>query len=152
LINVSPLSGQQAMALAFAYPEPDKPGRGKKGKASETDGFSATRLKNAPPNPKPFSRAGFGPYPWKNRSSPAADALPLQIKWRAQTHFLIQQCSRLIMGSQKRCAITPIVSFVGKRIACLQKCLILSHPLFYIFEASLRVFPISVEHILDRIR
>jgi hypothetical protein len=43
--NVS--KGQQAIAFALLWPEPDKPGRGKKGKASETDGFSATRLKNA---------------------------------------------------------------------------------------------------------
>lgn len=35
------------MALAMLYPEPEKGGRGKRGKASETDGFSATRLRNA---------------------------------------------------------------------------------------------------------
>lgn len=39
--------GQRAMAVAFAYPEPEKGGRGHKGKSSETDGFSATRLKIA---------------------------------------------------------------------------------------------------------
>ena len=39
--------GQQAMAVAFAYPEPDKPGRGKKGKAEETSGFSQKRLQQA---------------------------------------------------------------------------------------------------------
>jgi hypothetical protein len=35
------------MRLALPYPEPEKGGRGKKGKASETKGFSGTRLKNA---------------------------------------------------------------------------------------------------------
>jgi hypothetical protein len=39
--------GQQAMAVAPAYPEPDKPGRGKKGKAEETAGFSQQRLREA---------------------------------------------------------------------------------------------------------
>lgn len=39
--------GQQAIAVAILYPDPDKGGRGNKGKASETDGFSATRLKQA---------------------------------------------------------------------------------------------------------
>jgi hypothetical protein len=39
--------GQQAMAVAFAYPDPDKPGRGKKGKAEETSGFSQKRLQQA---------------------------------------------------------------------------------------------------------
>jgi hypothetical protein len=29
------------------YPEPDKPGRGKKGKATESVGFSQQRLKEA---------------------------------------------------------------------------------------------------------
>jgi hypothetical protein len=43
--NIS--KGEQAMALAWLYPEPEKGGRGKKGKASETDGFSSTRLKQA---------------------------------------------------------------------------------------------------------
>lgn len=38
---------QRAMATAFAFPDPEKGGRGNKGKASETDGFSATRLKMA---------------------------------------------------------------------------------------------------------
>jgi hypothetical protein len=36
--------GQQAMRLAFLYPEPEKGGRGKKGKAPETGGFSRQRL------------------------------------------------------------------------------------------------------------
>ena len=36
-----------AMAVAILYPEPDKAGRGNKGKASETDGFSQSRLKAA---------------------------------------------------------------------------------------------------------
>jgi hypothetical protein len=35
------------MAVAMIYPEPDVPGRGRKGKASATDGFSSTRLKLA---------------------------------------------------------------------------------------------------------
>lgn len=35
------------MRVAWVYPEPDKRGRGNKGKASETDGFSQTRLKQA---------------------------------------------------------------------------------------------------------
>ena len=35
------------MALAMIYPDPDKRGRGNKGKSSETAGFSATRLKQA---------------------------------------------------------------------------------------------------------
>jgi hypothetical protein len=39
--------GQQAMAVAFAYPEPEKGGRGKKGKAAETSGFSQRRLGQA---------------------------------------------------------------------------------------------------------
>jgi hypothetical protein len=39
--------GQKAIGWAILYPEPDKGGRGTKGKASETDGFSATRLKLA---------------------------------------------------------------------------------------------------------
>jgi hypothetical protein len=43
--NVS--KGQQAIAFALLWPEPEKGGRGKKGKASETDGFSATRYKQA---------------------------------------------------------------------------------------------------------
>ncbi len=38
---------QQAMRIALLYPEPEKGGRGKKGKASETDGFSQSRLKAA---------------------------------------------------------------------------------------------------------
>ena len=40
-------AGQLAIAHAFAYPEPDKPGRGKKGKAEETSGFSQKRLAQA---------------------------------------------------------------------------------------------------------
>jgi len=32
------------MAVAFAYPEPDEAGRGKKGKAAESAGFSQKRL------------------------------------------------------------------------------------------------------------
>lgn len=43
--NIS--KGQKAMLLALLYPEPEKGGRGNKGKASETAGFSATRLKQA---------------------------------------------------------------------------------------------------------
>jgi hypothetical protein len=39
--------GQAAMAVAFAYPEPEKGGRGKKGKSAETAGFSQTRLRQA---------------------------------------------------------------------------------------------------------
>lgn len=39
--------GQQAMRLALLYPEPDKRGRGNKGKASVSDGFSQSRLKAA---------------------------------------------------------------------------------------------------------
>lgn len=35
------------MAMAFAYPEPEKGGRGKKGKATETVGFSQQRLREA---------------------------------------------------------------------------------------------------------
>jgi hypothetical protein len=38
---------QRAMALAMIYPEPDKPGRGKKGKAEESSGFSQKRLQQA---------------------------------------------------------------------------------------------------------
>lgn len=39
--------GQQAMALAMIYPEPDKRGRGNKGKAAETSDFSQKRLSQA---------------------------------------------------------------------------------------------------------
>jgi hypothetical protein len=39
--------GQQAMLLAMAYPEPEKGGRGNKGKALETERFSAARLSQA---------------------------------------------------------------------------------------------------------
>lgn len=39
--------GQLAMAVAMIYPEPDKPGRGHKGKAEETSGFSQKRLAQA---------------------------------------------------------------------------------------------------------
>ena len=42
--------GQQAMALALMYPEPETGGRGRKSKAgnsSLSDGFSSTRLKQA---------------------------------------------------------------------------------------------------------
>ena len=35
------------MGHALLFPEPDKRGRGNKGKSSETDGFSSTRLKVA---------------------------------------------------------------------------------------------------------
>jgi hypothetical protein len=38
---------QKAMAMAFMYPEPGKGGRGIKGKATESDGFSQIRLKEA---------------------------------------------------------------------------------------------------------
>jgi hypothetical protein len=34
----------QAMAMAFAYPEPEKGGRGKKGNLPETGQFSKQRL------------------------------------------------------------------------------------------------------------
>ena len=36
-----------AIGLALLYPDPEKGGRGIKGKASETDGFSQSRLKAA---------------------------------------------------------------------------------------------------------
>jgi ParB-like chromosome segregation protein Spo0J len=39
--------GQQAMRLALLYPEPEKGGRGHKGKALETSGFSRQRLGQA---------------------------------------------------------------------------------------------------------
>lgn len=39
--------GQRAMAVALIYPEPDKRGRGNKGKSSDSDGFSQTRLREA---------------------------------------------------------------------------------------------------------
>jgi ParB-like nuclease domain len=39
--------GQKAMAVAWNYPDPEKGGRGKKGKASETNGFSQVRLREA---------------------------------------------------------------------------------------------------------
>jgi hypothetical protein len=35
------------MGVALLFPHPDKRGRGKEGKSSETDGFSQTRLKLA---------------------------------------------------------------------------------------------------------
>jgi hypothetical protein len=35
------------MGVALLFPDPDKRGRGNKGKSSETDGFSQTRLKLA---------------------------------------------------------------------------------------------------------
>ena len=35
------------MALAMLYPEPEKGGRGHKGKATETSGFSQQRLREA---------------------------------------------------------------------------------------------------------
>jgi hypothetical protein len=40
-------AGQKAMAVAFAYPEPEKGGRGKKGNLPETSGFSRQRLGQA---------------------------------------------------------------------------------------------------------
>lgn len=40
-------AGQRAMAMALLYPEPDKPGRGNKGKARESTGFSQDRLRQA---------------------------------------------------------------------------------------------------------
>jgi ParB-like nuclease domain len=40
-------AGQRAMAMAFLYPEPDKRGRGNKGKSTETSGFSQQRLRAA---------------------------------------------------------------------------------------------------------
>jgi hypothetical protein len=46
VISPSP-KGEKAMALAMLYPEPGKGGRGNKGKSSETEGFSSTRLSNA---------------------------------------------------------------------------------------------------------
>jgi hypothetical protein len=39
--------GQRAMAVAFAYPEPDKRGRGNKGKCEDSAGFSQRRLEQA---------------------------------------------------------------------------------------------------------
>jgi hypothetical protein len=36
--------GQKAMLLAMLFPEAEKGGRGKKGKASETNGYSQVRL------------------------------------------------------------------------------------------------------------
>jgi hypothetical protein len=36
-----------AMRIALLYPDPEKGGRGKKGKASETNGFSQVRLREA---------------------------------------------------------------------------------------------------------
>jgi hypothetical protein len=39
--------GQQAMIVAFAYPEPEKGGRGKRGNLLETSGFSRQRLGQA---------------------------------------------------------------------------------------------------------
>jgi hypothetical protein len=41
------ISGQQAMALAFIYPEPEKGGRGRKSNRSETEQFSKVRLSDA---------------------------------------------------------------------------------------------------------
>lgn len=43
--NIS--KGEQAMAVAWLYPEPEKGGRGNKGKATETGGFSPQRLSAA---------------------------------------------------------------------------------------------------------
>jgi hypothetical protein len=40
-------AGQKAMAYAMIYPEPEKGGRGKKGKVPETSGFSRQRLGEA---------------------------------------------------------------------------------------------------------
>jgi hypothetical protein len=40
-------AGQRAMGMAFLYPEPEKGGRGKKGKAAESAGFSQRRLQEA---------------------------------------------------------------------------------------------------------
>lgn len=42
--------------MAFAYPEPEKGGRGKKGKVVETTGFSRERLQQARPRSAPFAR------------------------------------------------------------------------------------------------
>jgi hypothetical protein len=39
--------GEKAMALAMLYPEPDKRGRGNKGKAEETSDFTQKRLAQA---------------------------------------------------------------------------------------------------------
>jgi hypothetical protein len=39
--------GQRAMAMAFAFPEPEKGGRGKKGKCEDSAGFSQRRLEQA---------------------------------------------------------------------------------------------------------
>lgn len=39
--------GQLAMAMAMIYPEPDRPGRGNKGKSEEGSGFSQKRLAQA---------------------------------------------------------------------------------------------------------
>jgi hypothetical protein len=46
---------QRAMATAMIYPDADKRGRGNKGKASVTDGFSSTRLKIGPRRPRPLA-------------------------------------------------------------------------------------------------
>jgi hypothetical protein len=43
--NIS--KGQQAIAMAMLYPEPDKRGRGNKGKSTETGDFSQQRLREA---------------------------------------------------------------------------------------------------------
>lgn len=43
--NIS--KGEQAMAVAWLYPEPEKGGRGNKGKAAETADFSQRRLREA---------------------------------------------------------------------------------------------------------
>ena len=43
--NIS--KGEQAMAVAWLYREPEKGGRGKKTNSSETKGFSAARLSQA---------------------------------------------------------------------------------------------------------
>jgi hypothetical protein len=39
--------GQRAMAVAMLFPEPDKRGRGNKGKSTESVGFSQQRLREA---------------------------------------------------------------------------------------------------------
>jgi hypothetical protein len=45
------------MRLALLYPEPDKRGRGNKGKATETVGFSEQRLREAPQGAALLARA-----------------------------------------------------------------------------------------------
>lgn len=39
--------GARAMALAMIYPDPEKGGRGNKGKALETNAFDPSRLRQA---------------------------------------------------------------------------------------------------------